>query len=165
MKKIDIDGMTFNFPENFDISKYDDWIFYRNHFSKQMSGLKGVDAIAVSDKNSAYLIEVKDYRHPDTVKPSELPDAIAKKVIFTLAAMLPASLNARIVSEKSLASKVLNCQSIQVVAHIEMPQSHRPVVSLADIKQKLKIRLRAIDAHPKIVSHDKMQNLPWSTDL
>jgi hypothetical protein len=49
-----------------------------------------------------------------------------------------------------------------VVLHIEQPIKHKAIVDLADIKQKLKQLLRAIDAHPKITSMGNMQSLNWS---
>lgn len=56
---------------------------------------------------------------------------------------------------------VTTSNSLRVVAHIELPQSHRGVGDLADIKQKLAQLLRAVDAHPKVVSMSKMQGLEW----
>ena len=39
--------------------------------------------------------------------------------------------------------------------------AHQPRVDLADLKQKLKSKLRAIDAHPEIVSMTKPLGLGW----
>lgn len=161
MPTLDIDGLSFEFPDNWRADKYDDWVFYRKHFSTQLSGIKAVDAIAVSDTGAAFLIEVKDYRHPDTEKPSELPAAIAWKVIHTLAAIVPAKLRANNATEMKLADAVTACTALRVIAHIELPQGHRGVVDLADIKQKLAQLLRAVDPHPKVVSMNKMQGLEW----
>jgi hypothetical protein len=161
MPTLNIDGLVFTFPQAWQADKYDEWIFYREHFSKQSSGIKAVDALALSNSNVAYLIEVKDYRHPDTVKPSQLAEAIAGKVLDTLAAMLPAKLNANDPAEQKLAAGILTCASLEVVAHIEQPD-HRQVVDLADIKQKLRKLLRAVDAHPKVVSMAKMRGLGWT---
>ncbi|MDB5790683.1 MAG: hypothetical protein JWQ80_707 [Massilia sp.] len=162
MQVLDIDGLIFTFPEDWDAGQFDKWSFYRNQFAKQSNGIKAVDAIAVAPDKSAFLIEVKDYRHPDTEKPSQLPEAIANKVLHTLAAMLPAKLNATDPDEKRLAGAVLKCVSLRVVAHIELPQAHRPAVDLADLRQKLGQLLRAVDAHPKIVSTQNMKGLAWT---
>lgn len=162
MPQLNIDGLTFTFPPGWQASKYDEWSFYRNQFAKQGNGIKAVDALALGSVNEAYLIEVKDYRHPDTEKPSQLPDAIANKVLHTLAAMLPAKLKANVPAEQQLAAAILGCVSLQVIAHIEQPQRHRPVVDLADIKQKLRQLLRAVDAHPKVVSMSNMGSMAWS---
>jgi hypothetical protein len=162
MPVLDIDGLTFSFPDRWNASKFDEWAFYRNQFSRQGSGIKAVDAIAIDPNKHAYLIEVKDYRHPETEKPSQLPAAIANKVLHTLAAMLPAKLHASEAAEKKLAGDVLKCVSLRVVAHIELPPRHIPVVDLADVKQKLEQLLRAIDAHPKIVSMRDMKGVGWT---
>ena len=162
MPQLDIDGLTFTFPSGWQASKYDEWSFYRNQFAKQSKGIKAVDALALGPANDAYLIEVKDYRHPDTEKPSQLPDAIANKVLHTLAAMLPAKLNANEAAERQLAAAILNCASLRVIAHIEQPRRHIPAVDLADIKQKLRKLLHAVDAHPKVVSMNKTGGMGWT---
>lgn len=162
MPVLDIDGLTFSFPDRWEASKFDEWSFYRNQFAKQGSGIKAVDAIAVDPGKHAFLIEVKDYRHPETEKPSQLPNALANKVLHTLAAMLPAKLHASEAAEKKLAGQVLKCVSLRVVVHIELPPRHIPVVDLADVKQKLGQLLRAVDAHPKIVSMRDMKGVGWT---
>lgn len=162
MPNLNVDGLTFTFPATWQASKYDEWAYYRNQFAKQGNGIAAVDVLAVSPGHAAYLIEVKDYRHPEAVKPSELPAAIANKVLCTLAAMLPASLLAVEVSEKNLAKDIIGCQSLHVVLHVEQPRAHKPVVDLADIKQKLKGKLRAIDPHAKIVHMAGMAGLNWT---
>lgn len=162
MPVLSIDGLTFTFPQAWQASKYDEWSFYRNQFAKQGGGIKAVDAVVLAPTNVAILIEVKDYRHPDTEKPSQLPEAIANKVLHTLAAMLPAKLHANSPAEKQFATAILGCASLRVIAHIEQPQRHRPVVDLADIKQKLRQLLRAVDAHPKVVSMNDMNGLTWT---
>jgi len=162
MPVLNIDGLTFSFPDDWKAQKYDEWLFYRTKFSKQRNGIKGVDALAINPEKCAFFIEVKDYRHPDTKKPSGLPEAISNKVLDTLAAMIPAKLHATDLNEKDLATAVLKCTSIRVVAHIELPNSHIPVVDLADVKMKLGQLLRAVDPHPKVVSMRKMHNMEWT---
>ena len=105
---------------------------------------------------------MKDYRHPEAVKPSQLPETIANKVLSTLAALLPARLNANDPNEKSLSDEILRCSSLRVVLHVEQPAGHQPKVDLADIKQKLKRLLHAIDPHTKIVSMQNMLTLAWT---
>lgn len=161
MPTLNIDGLTFTFPQGWQAEKYDEWSFYRNQFAKQTNGIKAVDALVLSPQNTVFMVEVKDYRHPGTEKPSLLAEAIAAKVLHTLAAMLPAKLYANNSSEQQLATAILGCVALHVVAHIEQPQKHRPAVDLADVKQKLRRLLKAIDAHPKVVSQDQMSGLAW----
>lgn len=157
-----VENLQFIFPNGWVADKFDDWKFYRGHFSKQMNGLKAVDLLAKGPDGVAYFIEVKDYRHPDTIKPSGLADAIAGKVLMSLAALLPAKHRANDQNEQALAASILDCQNFRVIAHLELPQAHRPVIDPADIKQKLRQRLAAVDRHVKVVSIANMQNLAWA---
>ena len=159
---IDVDGLKFDFAENWQVSKYDEWSYYRNQFAKQFDGIKAVDLLAVSPKKITFLVEVKDYTHPDTEKPSNLPQAVADKVLNTLAALLPCSLLANDASEQAFAKQILLSKQLRVVLHMEQPRAHRPVVDPADILQKLKKLLRAVDAHPKVVSIQNNSILPWT---
>lgn len=165
MTSLDIDGLMFTFPHGWEVSKYDEWSFYRNQFSKQQSNIKAVDALAISPSRTAFMIEVKDYRHPDTEKPSELPQAIANKVLHTLAALLPAKLNANDQDERQLAAAILTCNSLRIFAHIEQPARHMPVIDPADLKQKLRKLLRAVDPHLEIASMKNMRGAGWVVAL
>lgn len=158
---MNVDGLEFSFPAGWQDSKYDEWSFYRNQFAKQQDGLKAVDLVALSPEQTAYLIEVKDYRHPDTEKPSALHTTITNKVIHTLAALLPAKLLANDAQEKEFAKSLLAAKKLQVVAHIEQATGKKQIVDTADLKDKLKISLHAIDPHVKIVSMEKSRGLPW----
>lgn len=162
---VQVGKLTFTFPAGWHASKYDDWSFYRKQFCRQYNGIQAVDVLAKDSKGTAYLIEVKDYRHPDTEKPSQLAQAIANKVLMTLAAMLPAKLGSKDEAERKMAHAVLTCKKLRVVAHIELPRAHQPVVNPAALKQKLAQLLRAVDAHPKVVSKDKMSGLGWTVTL
>lgn len=162
MPAINVDGLTFAFPQHWEASKYDNWAYYRNQFVKQMNHIAAVDLLAVSPQDDAYLIEVKDYRHPEAVPPSELAEVVVGKVLCTLAAMLPAHLRATVPTERDLSGRVLRCGTLRVVLHIEQKPGYPPLPDLADLKQKLKAKLRAVDPHPKIVSMAKMQGLQWT---
>lgn len=159
---IKVEKLTFTFPDGWVVGKLDDWQFYREHFARQMNGLKAVDLLAKGPDGVAYFIEVKDYRHPDTIRPSELPETIALKVLHSLGILLPAKHRAHDPQEQRLAADILGCNDFRVVAHLELPASHRPVVNPADIKQKLKQRLAAVDRHLKVVSMTEMRGLAWA---
>lgn len=159
MPNVDVDGLMFAFPHGWQASKYDQWAYYRNQFIRQGNQIAAMDVVAVSPANEAWLIEAKDYRHPNAGKPSDLPGAVFNKVLCTLAAMLPASLRADDAAERQLSRDIVRCTSLRVVLHVEQ---NRGVIDLADIKQKLKSRLKAIDPHVKIVSRAKPGGLPWT---
>lgn len=166
MPTLIVDTMEFTFPENWFAHKYDDWSFYRNQFSRQDDGISAVDLLVLSDTNAGFLIEVKDYRHPGTIKPSELPQAIASKVLHTLAALLPAKLYANDPDERAMAGRFLACDSLTVMLHIEQPQEHKPVVDVKNLKRELRRRLRAVDRHVKIVSMNTLSDhgVHWTVE-
>jgi hypothetical protein len=164
---IDFDGFTYGFPTSWLASRDDEWSFYRRQFSKQFDGIKAVDLLAFdTDSKTLWLIEAKDYAKNDHTKPSELSDEIAEKVIFTLAALLPASLNANDAQEKELAKACLSARQIRVALHLEQPHFLAPfpkgTVNLSNISDKLKRTVRAVDPHPQVVSIDTSRNLAWS---
>lgn len=156
-----VDGRAFTFPANWSVAKFDEWSYYTNQFQAQSPGYKAVDLVAVSPSSDLYLIEVKDYVVPGTRKPSELPAKVAKKVVDTLAALIPAAINANDAGEKTLANTARRCSSIHVVLHCELPRRHIPPVDPADLLQKLKRLLRAVDPHPIVVS-SSTSSVPWS---
>ncbi len=158
--------LTFSFPDDWHISQYDEWAFYRNRFSKMHEGIKGVDLLAVDPASTAWFIEVKDYRKQSRTKPLPLAEEIFGKVYDTLAAIVPAKCNAEN-EEQSHAEKVAHCKKIRVVLHLEQP----PVPSklfpkkfdLSNVQQQLRIRLKPIDAHPYVIDSQTMPiALPWS---
>lgn len=159
-----VDTLTFTFPAGWAAAKFDDSNFYRNQFSRQFNGIKAVDLLALSPEGTAYFIEAKDYRHPSTIKPSDLADSIAKKVLMTLAALLPAKHRATDPLEKSFAAGILGCLDYKVIAHLEVPRVDRLGIDPANIQMKLQQRLRAVDCHVKVVGSGKMRALAWHVD-
>ncbi|MEN8219598.1 MAG: hypothetical protein ABFS56_25255 [Pseudomonadota bacterium] len=158
-------NLIFNF--DCDAIKFDDSTFYRKHFSKMTNGIKAVDILAVNQE-IGYLIEIKDYTDPNTkiLTMNELIEAIINKVISTLAAILPMKINVNnSVGERQIAKDFLIANQIKVIVHIELPPQRRTLKQsnwdLSNLQIQLGRRLRAIDAHPKVVSKDKLQNLPW----
>ena len=141
-------------------SKYDEWIFYRNHFCKIAESVKAIDFIYVDKKQRCtWLIEVKDYRHPQTeqIKPSELADAVVLKVRDTLAGLVAAKCNANDDVEKQISKAALNMSKINVVLHVE--QINRVwAIDPADLKIKLQQKLKAIDSHLNIVNKDSLKS-------
>jgi hypothetical protein len=165
MTRIPVDGFDFSFPEGWTASKYDEWSFYREQFVKIRNGIKAIDILAVDPDRVAWLIEVKDYSVNPRTKPSDLCDEVAQKVLDTLAALLPAHLNAPVPHEKHLADAVLRTRKVRVVLHLEQPKKHsrlRPrAINPADVQQSLRLRLKPIDAHPKVTELATMRGMPW----
>ncbi|MEM9217939.1 MAG: hypothetical protein AAGD25_26810 [Cyanobacteria bacterium P01_F01_bin.150] len=164
--EIDVDGLTFTFPDTWQITKYDDWAFYRKHFLKIRSGIKSVDLIVLDDDQTVRLVEVKDYRQQQRQKQIELAEEMVQKVLDTLAAMLPAKVNASNQEEKDFAQKVVKNKNIRVVLHLDQPGRQSRLFprkfDLSREQLKLRTKLKAIDPHPKVVESSNMQNLVWT---
>jgi len=165
MQRYNVDGLNFEFPDGWKISKYDDWSFYRNQFSKMWAGIKAVDILAIDRSQAFWLIEVKDYRAHRRTKPSDLSEEVARKVYDTLAAILPAKANANDTEEKKMAVALAGCQRLCVVLHLEQPRENTKLFPRAfdpaNIKQKIRKLLKPIDAHPRVVEINQMGSLEW----
>lgn len=166
MTSFDADGLKFTFPAAWTAGKYDDWSFYRSQFGCMWDGIKSVDLLAVDPQQTAWIVEVKDYRSNQRTKPSDLGEEVAHKVFDTLAALLPASLNANDQAEANVASAVLRAKRLRVVLHLEQPTKHsalRPrAIDPANVKSTLKRLLKPIDPHPFVAETNRMGALGWS---
>ncbi len=166
MQRFNVDGLNFDFPDDWRVSKYDDWSFYRNQFSRMWNGIKSLDLLAIDPNKTAWLIEVKDYRINSRTKPSDLGEEIAHKVFDTLAAIIPAKTHATDSNEKQLARAVSTSRELRVVLHLEQPEKHsklRPrAINPADVQQKIRQLLKPVDAHPLVVDMSLMRDLEWN---
>jgi hypothetical protein len=165
MTVLHVDGLDFILPGQWLASKYDDWSFYRNQFARIGSGIKAVDLIAIS-ADAVWVVEVKDYRVHRRTKTVDMAQEFADKVLHTLSALLPAKLNAAEQSERDFAARVLASSRLRLVLHLEQPAKHSKLfprsIDPANIKLKIKQKLKAIDPHPVVAEMGKMQDLPWS---
>jgi hypothetical protein len=166
MASINVDGLNFDFPAGWQVSKYDEWAFYRNQFSRMRSGIKALDLVALDPQKTGWLIEVKDYRNNPRTKPSGLGEEVAHKVFDTLAALPPARINAADPAEKGLADDLLKTRRYRVILHLEQPAKHstlRPrAINPVDVQQKLRQLIKPVDAHPCVVEKGRMGSLAWS---
>lgn len=166
MQRFNVDGLDFDFPDDWQVSKYDDWSFYRNQFSRMRNGIKSLDLLAIDSDKTAWLIEVKDYRVNSRTKPSDLGEEIAHKVFDTLAAILPAKIHATAPDEKQLARAVSASRKLRIVLHLEQPEKHsklRPrAINPADVQQKIRQLLKPVDAHSLVVDMVSMRGLEWN---
>ena len=156
--------LQFDFPERWTVSKYDDWSFQKQ-FQNICGGAKAVDFLALSPQNTTWLIEVKDYRVDRRTKPSDLPYEIACKFRDTLAGSACARVNSNDANEKRVANAALQTSKIRLVLHLEQPRQHSKlfprICDPADIKQKLKTMVKAIDPHPLVVDMNSDQDVAW----
>lgn len=165
MQRYNVDGLNFDFSDNWQVGQYDSWSFYQNQVSRMWNGIKALDLLAVDPHKTAWLIEVKDYSQQQRTKPSELSDEVAHKVFDTLAALIPAKNGANDAGEKQIARAVTLALRLRVVLHLEQPAKHsklRPIaINPADIKQKIRQLLKPVDAHPLVVSKANLGALEW----
>ncbi len=165
MQRFNVDGLNFDFPDDWQVGKYDDWSFYENQFFRMWNGIKALDLLAVDPDKTAWFIEVKDYRvHPRT-KPSDLGVEIAHKVFDTLAAIIPAKIHATNPDEKQLARAVSASRKLRVVFHLEQPAKHSKLfpraINPANVQQTMRRLLKPVDAHPLVVDMGSMRWLEW----
>ena len=158
--------LTFTFPDQSTVDKYDDWSFYRNQFNSAFGGTKAVDLIYIAG-STTWLIEVKDYRVDRRTKAIDLCEEVAIKVRDTLAGLVAAQSNASQATEKDFAKKAIRARSIRVVLHLEQPRNPSKlfpsVIAPANAVLKLRQQLRGVDAHPKVVSQHSLQpDMNWT---
>lgn len=165
MASITEGNLSFTFE--FNAIKFDDTSYYREHFSKIQNNIAAVDILTVNN-GIGYLIEIKDYTHPDTenLSSKDLIDAIIKKVISTLSAILPMKNSAGNEAERKIAEDFAKSSEIRIVLHIEKPPARRTLkqscYNFQEIESSLKRKLKPIDAHPKVVSKENLKGLPWA---
>jgi len=173
-------ALTFEFPSGWIVSHFDGWAFYQNQFmktgeayspcskcgNKNISGAKAIDLLAIDGNSCCWCIEIKDYRQVQRTKPSDLADEMALKVRDSLAALAAARVNAHVAQEQSMANDALRCSHLRVVLHFEQPSKHSKLfprgIDPANVKQRLKQLIKAIDPHPLVIEMGRMENVAWS---
>lgn len=159
-------ALTFTFDAGCEVTKYDDWSFYRNQFQRTCGGARAVDFLCL-DNPVGWMIEVKDYRANPRSKLLDLTEEVAAKVRDTLAGLAAASANANDAGEKAIARRALRSRKWKVVLHLEQPAKAsrlRPkAIDPAALVLKLRQTLKAVDAHPKVVDQYGLHaNMRWA---
>ena len=167
MANYDVDGLTFSFPEDWKVARYDTWGFYRNRFQSITENVKAVDLLAISPDNTLYIVEVKDYRKFPRVKSDDIDAEVRRKVFCTIAALLPAKIHALDPSEKTFAAAAIKAARLKVILHLEQPNRQstlfpRPI-NPSNIELKLRQALKAIDPKPKVWDRHTPDS-PWSVN-
>jgi hypothetical protein len=163
-QRVIVDGLNFDFEDEWIVSKYDEWQFYRR-FGRIKNGIKAIDLLVLSPDKTAYFVEAKDYRVHQRTKPSELSEELVAKVLATLSALLPTKINGTDRQETAIATAVLSARKLRVILHLEQPARHSKLfpraIDPADVEQKLRQGLKPIDPHPKVTERTRMRDLPW----
>lgn len=164
--------LTFAFPEDYYVTKYDEWEHYKifqnscnlrnkidtnekgkngiNQSVDDDNGSSGVDIIALRE-STLWLIEIKDYYRlglePNAQsideKLSDLPYLIARKIRDSLAGLVSAKFKAAKQEEKDFSRLALDCNEIKIVLHIEMPSIRSKLYpSSSDLANLLKDKFK-----------------------
>jgi len=146
-------ALSFEFKDVEFAEKYDDWVHYRNQFNSVCGSSKAVDFI-VSQGDTVWLIEVKNYRHHVRTKPIEIADEIMHKVRDTMAGLVSAQFLASTVNEKKCASDAIKQTQLRVVLHLEQPRKPSRLYPTsfdpANVQIKLRQKLKFADPHPMV---------------
>ena len=153
--------LCFMFPEDWQVLKYDDSHFYRNHF-QNFGHSKAVDIIAFSkDEEEIWFIEVKDYSDGKRDKEIGLYDEVALKVKDSLAGLAVLAHRKTLELEQNFAWQAIHKARQRIVFHLELPKNRRREDSKSlfpatkakiDGIDKLKQLVRPVDIKPMICS-------------
>ena len=161
-------SLTFSFQSDCQASKYDEWSFYRKQFQSVAGGSKGIDILCV-DRDTSWLIEIKDYREYYRSKTTDISNEIANKVRDTLAGLAAAAKMANDANQRELAQKALATSRWKVVLHLEQSAEHRlrqkEPIDRKRLLFKLQTELKAIDARPIICDRSTAPRwIPWKVE-
>jgi hypothetical protein len=162
--------LRFTFPADCLVTKYDEWSYYRKQYQRTCDSSKAVDMVCITPHpQTLWLVEVKDYRIYRRTKVIDLGDEVAFKVRDTLAGLFAARVNANDDAERQFAGRAAQTEKIRIVLHLEQPLKHSKLfpraIHPANIVQKLKQRLKAVDPHPKLVDHRTMTpDIIWTVE-
>lgn len=163
-----IDGLRLDMPHGWWVRKYDDSAFHRNQFQNFAGGSKGVDAVALAEDGTLWLIEIKDYRRHRRSKPVSVFAEMASKIRATLAGLATARTRANDQVEKEWAAQAMSCQRIRVALQLAQPvkpsRLFPQVVHPVDAEMQLRREVRAIDPHALCATGAiDDPRLPWRT--
>lgn len=166
MIPVDVDGIRFEFPDTWQVCKWDDTAFHAR-FQNVGGGSKSCDIVALPPEGEiVWLVEVKDYSRHRREKQIDLFDEVGCKVRDTLAALWAAQRNANTAGEWALAREARRRRQIRVAFHCETPRLASRLAptagkQAADVLDKLKHVLRAIDPHPVVTRIGDMRKVDW----
>lgn len=161
--EIEVDGSVFVFPEGWDVSKYDEWPFYRKRLSRLGGVLKpkgsadgraphGCDVVALCKGDQGgelWLIEAKDYTYHGAVPPRDLIRRVCEKVFDTIAGLHAGTYSDH--DQREWCRRAVRAGSLRVALHIDVPEAHpgrgkmrraKAVEDMANIQQGLQRALQ-----------------------
>lgn len=167
MIRMRVGSLTFDFPDGWLVTQYDDWAFYRKQFRDSCGGNKAVDLLIFDPADETlWLVEVKDYRLHRREKEIDPWDEIALKLRDTLAGLAAARFHAVNDDERTAAHRSLQARQLHAVFHLEQrakpSRLNNRTFDLANVQQKLRQIVKPIDPHPRVVDMNHMGNLGWT---
>lgn len=167
MPSITEGNLTFDFAAGWEVSKLDAWSYYRNQFQSTCNGTKAVDILAlVPDLGCMWCIEIKDYRRQRRTKTLHVAEEAAYKVRDSLALLAAARARANDAGEKGTAGRALQARDIRIVLHLEQPAKSSKLfprtIDLANVQQRLRQLVRAIDPHARACEMSRMTGCAWT---
>lgn len=122
MVELEADGTVFTFPDGWEVSKYDEWSYFRNALSKIQDpagkALHGCDVVALGG-DALWLIEAKDYAYPRARVPKNLVAVVAEKVMDTLAGLHAGTRDEH--AEREMCCKAVRARKLYVALRIDLP--------------------------------------------
>lgn len=165
--------LCFEFPDGWDVEKYDAWKFVKNDKDGQYLGFNGikdhgirsVDFCAIDTESALWLIEVKDYRKSNKEYEDGFFTTICDKFIYSMSGLFAARYEA-VKNEKDFAKKCCNTSILKFVLHLELPEAKNEwdaaIIDVKDVQDKMDQKLSRVAPNPLLVSMKYSQNLPWS---
>ena len=174
MPELDVDGAVFRFPDDWEASKFDEWSYFRSVMSRIVDPLgrasHGCDVVALHD-GDLWLIEAKDYSHPDAVPPSDLVAVVCEKVVDTLAGLHAGIRDPH--PERGICERAVAAARLFVALRIDLPDAQpgrdkmrrgAAVRTMADYRQKLgKALRRVVNGKIHVVTgRERPAVVPWT---
>lgn len=154
MPDLDVDGSVFSFEDGWDVTKYDEWSYFRNVLTRLKDptdrGLHGCDIVAL-DGDDLWLIEAKDYSRKDAKAPHVLVALVSEKVMDTLAGLHAGTRDEH--DHSQFCRRAVQARRLYVVLRIDLPgaQPHaakgrqaKAVTAMVDYHQALRKKLRRV---------------------
>lgn len=166
-------NLCFEFPEGWEVEKYDAWKFVKNDINGQYLGFNGikdrgirsVDFCAIDTESALWLIEVKDYRKSKKEYEDDFFTTICDKFLYSMSGLFAARYGA-IGNEKEFAKKSGNTNALKFVLHLELPEAtdtwDAATIDVKDVQDKMNQKFSRVAPNPLLVSLKYPQNLPWS---
>ena len=145
--------------------------YKKKEFKKELSqicpkSISAVDIIAY-DKDTAYFIEVKDYRNPRSEEKNlnNLVLTVIKNCLDSYAGVMSMKFSKK-PSEQTIAKEIINKEKIEFILHIEIPRDNtnfdREVWNLEGIQDLIE-KKNNFSYRIRVVSMDNLpKSLPWS---